>query len=173
MRILAALILTTVLGFAQSRPQYKVDFDVRDGSESQHFTVVVDESGKGALRATRRVAAGSQDVEVGTIIQCAVQESGGKAALHGEIELSRVTGQIILGAISQPIIGQRKMAFDVTVELSSPTVIIDDRKRNAVSLNGIDASPIPKPRILNEVQVTVTRRTDRRDYGPIQSRRSA
>jgi hypothetical protein len=110
-----------------------------------------------ALRATKRVPAGSQDVEVGTIIQCAVQESGGKAALQGEIELSRVTGMVSTGANSQPIIGQRKLAFDVRVELSTPTVIIDDTKRKAVSLNGIDASPIPKPRILNEVQVTVTK----------------
>jgi hypothetical protein len=130
MRILAALILTTTLAAAQSRPQYKVEIDVRDGSENQHFTVTVDDTGKGALRATKRIAAGSpsQDVEVGAIINCAVQESGGKAALRGEIEFSRITGVVNLGAISQPIIGQRKLAFDATVEFSKPAVVIDDQK---------------------------------------------
>jgi hypothetical protein len=167
MRILAALALTTVLGsalYAQARPQYKVEFDIRDRSEGarepdQRFTVVVDETGKGSLRATKRVAAGSpsQDVEVGAIIQCAVQDSGGKAGLSGEIELSRIIGEAMLGAISQPIIGQRKIGFDVTVELSSPTVIVDDMKRKAVSLNGADVLMIPKTRTLNEVQVTVTK----------------
>jgi len=138
MRILAALILTTVL-YAQAQPRYKVEFEIRDRSEGatepvQHFTVVVDETGKGALHATKHVAAGkpSQDVEVGATIQCGVQESGGKAALHGEIDLSRVTGQIILGAITEPIIGQRKLAFDVKVEVSKPTVVVNDGKSNEV-----------------------------------------
>jgi hypothetical protein len=167
MRVLAGLILATLLGsalYAQARPQYKVEFDIRDRSEGvrepdQHFTVAVDETGNGSLRATKKVAVGSpsQDVEVGAIVQCAVQESGGKAALHGDIELSQITGVVSTGAISQPIIGQRKLAFDVTVELSSPTVIIDDTKTTAVSLNGADARMIPKTRILNEVQVTVTK----------------
>jgi hypothetical protein len=142
MRTLAAVILTTVFGsalYAQASPRYKVEFQIRDRSEGatepvQHFTLTIDETGKGTLRATKRVAAGtpSQDVEVGAIIQCGVQESGGKAAVHGEIELSRITGVAVLGAISQPIIGQRKLAFDVTVSLSTPTIVVDDGKTNEV-----------------------------------------
>jgi hypothetical protein len=62
--------------------------------------------------------------------------------LHGNINLTSITGQVNLSAVSQPIIGQRRMAFNTTVELGSPTVIIGDRNASA-------AKPIP----LNRAEV--------------------
>ncbi|SPE40132.1 hypothetical protein SBA3_3640009 [Candidatus Sulfopaludibacter sp. SbA3] len=115
---------------------YKVEFEIPNGSAGeaqprQHFSMLVDEARKGVFQAAKRVpvAAGSpQYVDVGVNIECAVQESGGKAALHGEIELSGITGYSNISSISEPIVGQRKMAFNTTVELGTRTVIIDDPK---------------------------------------------
>ena len=160
MRILAALMATTFLGLmlqirAQERQDstgpavYKVEFDIRDGSDAsqpiQHFSMLIDESRRGAFQAANRVSVAtgsSQYIDVGVKIECAVHESDGKAALRGDIELTRVTGQVYLSGIFQPIIGQRKLAFDVTALLGSPTVIIDDR--NAIAA-------------MHEVQATVTK----------------
>src|SRR6266404_514695 len=185
MRVPAALIAAAFLGFvlpvhAQERTGssgpavYKVEFDIHDRSDgatqpSQHFSMLIDESRKGVFQAGNRVpvATGSpQYVDVGVNIECTVQESDGKAALHGGIELTRITGYVNLSTISQPIIAQRRMAFKVTVELSSPTVIIDERNAlaaNPVSLNRTDfpASGIPaKPLAIaatRQVEATVTK----------------
>jgi hypothetical protein len=185
MRIPVALIAAAFLGYllpvhAQQRPEsrgpaiYKVEFDIRDVSDgatqpSQHFSMLIDESRKGVFQAANRipVTTGSpQYVDVGVNIECTVQESEGKAALHGGIELTSITGQINLSAISQPIIGQRKMAFNITVELSSPTVIIDDRNASAatpVSLNRTDAptsgtrATPPPISAMRQVEATVTK----------------
>jgi hypothetical protein len=157
MRIPVALMAATFLGFVlpvhgQERKDssgpavYKVEFDIHDGSDGatqpdQHFSMLIDESRKGAFQAANRVpvSTGSpQYVDVGVNIECTVHESDGKAALRGDIELTRITGQVNLSGISQPIVGQRKMAFDVTVALSSPTVI----------------TSIPAP---HQVQATVTK----------------
>ena len=146
MRIPAALIAATFLGsallvHAQERKEssgpavYKVEFDIRNGSDgeaqpSQHFSMLIDESRKGIFQAASRVpvATGSpQHVDVGVNIECTVHESDGKATLHGGIELTSITGYVNWSATSQPIIGQRIMAFSTTVELGTPTVIIDDR----------------------------------------------
>ena len=161
MRISAALIAATFLGsvltvHAQERKEssgpavYKVEFDIRGGSDgeahpSQHFSMLIDESRKGVFQAANRVPVGTaspQYVDVGVSIECTVHESDGKAVLHGNINLTSITGQANLSAVSQPIIGQRRMAFNTTVELGSPTVIIGDRNASA-------AKPIP----LNRAEV--------------------
>jgi hypothetical protein len=124
MRSLAALMILGAAAHAAT--VYKVEFELRDANQpAQRFTVPVDETGKGSLRGMKRISAGSpaQDVEVGATIQCELKESAGKAALHAEVELSRITGEAILGAISQPIIGQRKLSFDVTAGWSAPQVV--------------------------------------------------
>jgi hypothetical protein len=185
MRISVALIAAAFLGYLlpvhaqQGRESsgpavYKVEFDIRDGSDgaippSQHFSMLIDESRKGVFQAANRVpvATGSpQYVDVGVNIECTVQESEGKAALRGGIELTSITGQVNLSAISQPIIRQRKSTFNVTVELSSPTVIIDDRNALAatpISLNptdapalGISAKPLTIA-AMRQVEATVTK----------------
>ena len=114
---------------------YKVEIDLRDGDDgdahpSRHFSMLIDESRKGVFQAARRVpvATGSpQSVDVGVNIECTVHESGGQAILQGVIELTSIAGYVNIGAISQPIIGQRKLSFNTTVEPGTPTVIADDR----------------------------------------------
>jgi hypothetical protein len=185
MRIPAALIAATFLGsallvHAQERKEssgsavYKVELEVRDSSggeaqPSQHFSMLVDESRKAIFQAATRVpvATGSpQHVDVGVKIECSVHESDGKATLRGGIELTSITGYVSLSAISQPIIGQRKMAFNATVELATPTVIVDDRNALAaapVSLGRTDApvSGIPtNSKVVatsHQLEATVTR----------------
>jgi hypothetical protein len=185
MRVLAVVMATTCLGFvfrvhAQERNDssgpavYKVEFDIGDRNDgatqpSEHFSMLIAESRKGTFQSVNRVpvaSGSSQYVDVGANIQCTVHESDGKAALHGEIELTRIMGQVNLSGISQPIIGQRKIAFDVMLELSSPAVIIDDRNALAAkphSLNRMDAPapaiPARSPAVpaRYQVQATVTK----------------
>ena len=99
-------------------------------------------------------------------IECTVHESDGKAVLRGGIELTSLKGYVNLSAISQPIIGQRKVTFNSTVELGTATVIVGDRNLLAlppVSVNRMDvlASGIPGERLAigaaGQVEATVTR----------------
>jgi len=111
-----------------------VEFDIRDADgagarPTRHFSMSIEESRKGSFQASERVPAvtgstGSPSyIDVGVNIECTVQESAGKAALRGELEITSITGTVILGAISQPIIGQRKMTFNSTLALGTPVVI--------------------------------------------------
>ena len=185
MRIPAALIAATYLGsallvHAQERKEpsgpavYMVELDIRNGSDgeahpNQHFSMLIDESRKGIFQAANRVpvATGSPHyVDVGVNIECTVHESDGKAFLRGGIEITSIMGYVNLSAISQLIIGQRKMAFNTTVELGTPTVIIDDLNALAahpVSLNrteapasGIPAKPLAVD-AMHQVEATVTK----------------
>lgn len=185
MRVLAALIVATFLGSAlpvcaqeSKEPSgpvaYKVEFDIRNGSDgdvqpNQHFSMLIDESRKGVFQAANRVAVATGSphyVDVGVSIECKVYESDGKVFLRGGIEMTSITGHVNLSAISQPIIGQRKMAFNTAIELGMPTVIIDDLNALAVHpvpLNrtetpesGIPAKPIAVD-AMHQVEATVTK----------------
>jgi len=166
MRIPTALIVVTFLGFvltvqAQERKEssgpavYKVEFDIRDSGDgetqpSRHFSMLIDESRKGVFQAGSRVqvaVTSPQYVDVGANIECMVQESDGKIALQGVIELTSIAGYVSLAAISQPIIGQRKMAFNTTVELATPAVIINDRNRSAATPVSLDRTDVATPGI--------------------------
>src|SRR5205823_2000492 len=118
--------------------RYQVELDVRSDNDGtgQRFTMLVEESRKGVFKSTDRVPlqAGSPDhVDVGVNIECTVHESNGSVTLLADIELSRITGYVIMGAISQPIIGQRKIAFEKSLELGTPTVVADGRNAAASS----------------------------------------
>jgi hypothetical protein len=146
MHIPAALLAAALLGFfvpvkAQETkapgavPLYKVKFNIRGGidgkSPALHYSMLIDESRRAAFQATSRVQYDSgspQYVDVGTNIEVGVHASDGKVMLDGVIELSSITGQVNIGAITEPIVGQRKMAFNTAVVLATPTMIVDDRK---------------------------------------------
>jgi hypothetical protein len=185
MRIPATLIAATLLGSVlpvhpQERKEssgpavFRVEFDIRNGIDgetqpSQHFSMLIDESRKGIFQAGNRVrvaTASPQYVDVGVNIECTVHESDGKAVLRGGIELTSLKGYVNLSAISQPIIGQRKVTFNSTVELGTATVIVGDRNLLAlppVSVNRTDvlASGISGERLAigaaGQVEATVTR----------------
>jgi len=177
MRISAALIIATFLGSAllahaqQSKESsgpavYKVEFDIRDSGEaqsSQHFTMLIDDSRKGIFQAANRVpvATGSpQYVDVGVNIECTVHESDGKAVLSGAIESISIKGYVNLSAISQPIIGQRKVAFDTTVLLGKLTVIAGGLPVPAHRTNTLRSEISTEPPAADatrEVKATVTK----------------
>ncbi len=122
---------------------YKVELNIRDGIEgkphsSLHYALLVDESRKATFQAASRVPIDSgspQYVDVGVNLALTVHASDGKVILSGAIELTDITGYINLSSITEPIIGQRKMEFNATVELEKPSVIVDDRPK-AVQLIG-------------------------------------
>jgi len=113
--------------------------------------MLIDESRRAAFQAASRVPIGGgspEYVDVGTNIELGVHASDGKVTLDGAIELSSITGQVNIGAITEPIIGQRKMAFNTAVVLATPTTIVDDRKAS-------DA--IPPTAGMRQVEAVVTR----------------
>ena len=142
MYIPAALMAVAFLGFVEpANPgQYKVEFDVRDGLEatthpSMHYTMLLDESRKAVFEAMSRVPSEHSTppyVDVGTKIELTVHDSDGKITLDGSIELSSITGHVCLG-LCMPLIGQRKVTFHTTVDLETPTVILDDPAAPATS----------------------------------------
>jgi hypothetical protein len=177
MRIPAALIAATVLVsmlpvHAQESKEsrgpavYKVEFDIREGSDgttqpSQHYSMLIDESRKGVFQAGNRVpiAPGSpQYADVGVSIECTVHESDGKAALNGGIELTSITGQVNLSALSQPIIGQRRIAFNRIVKLGLPTVIVDDRNALPADHVSFNRTNTPTPGIPDKPLANATTR---------------
>jgi hypothetical protein len=185
MRVLAALITATFLGSAlrvqaqeskePSGPAaYKVEFDIRNGSDgesqpNQHFSMLIYESRKGIFQAASRDAVATASphyVDVGVSIECTVYESDGKVFLRGAIETTSIAGHVNLSAMSQLIIGQRKMAFNTAAELGTPTVITDDLNalavhpiplnRTAAPASGIQTKPPPVDAV-HQVEATVTK----------------
>jgi hypothetical protein len=153
--IIAAAALGCLLPLcAQEKPEssapavYQVEFNIRDGGEgaaqpTQHYTMVIDESRKGVFQAGSRISApegssqGSYDVGMKT--ECSVHGSNGKVALSGVIEMSKVTGQVNTGALSEPIIGQIKTVFHTSVALGTPTVITaTDRQTVEATVTKLD-----------------------------------
>jgi hypothetical protein len=144
MTISAALIAAMLLGFAlpvqaqekkeSDTPVYKVEFNIRDGiagtpQPSQHYSALVEESRKAVFQAASRVPVdGGQPpyVDVGVNLDFAIRVSDGKVTLEGSVEMSSVTGHICTG-MCEPIIAQRKVAFNTAVALGTPTVLADDR----------------------------------------------
>ncbi|MGI8744793.1 MAG: hypothetical protein ACR2NN_19920 [Bryobacteraceae bacterium] len=148
---------------------YKVEFNLRNGSDgavksSQHYTMLIDESRKGLFQAGNRVpvATGSPQhtyIDDGVNIECILHESNGKAALQGGIELSSIVPH---ESMPEPVIRQRKLSFNTTLELGMPTVIIDERKMLAATpasiANSAPTSAIPAtPLAIGQVEVTVTK----------------
>ena len=165
--VIAAAFLCSALPVCAQREKdssgpavYKVEFDVRDNSDgaaksSQHYSLLIDESRKGLLQAGNRfpVATSSPQhtyIDVGVNIDCMVHESNGKAALQGGIELSSIVPH---EGIAEPVIRQRKISFNTTLEMGTPTVIIDERKVLAVSPASMPTTPLA----IGQVEATVTK----------------
>lgn len=173
MRFPAVPIAATILALAlpahsQDRPiptgapAYKVEFDIRDGlagapHPSLHYTMWVDESRKVAFLAGSRVPyASNQHVDVGVNIEFALHASGGNVTLDGTLSVSGITGEVCVG-LCMPIIGQRKMSFEKTVELSKPTMLAHDLDTLAKIPTPKAANAAPDLTAMREVEVLVTR----------------
>jgi hypothetical protein len=133
---IAALLFSCALSIhaqqTTSSVGYKVQLDlqpdtVAKNQPTQHFTLFVQQSRAGILKAIDSVPvetnAATTTIDVGVSIECTVQESEGKLKLQGNLDVSRITGNVNLGAIAQPIIVQRKLVFDTALQLGAPTQV--------------------------------------------------
>ena len=141
--LMAATFMACVLpACAQS---YKVEFDVNHGnSDAKHYTMLIDESGKGFLQAGNRLSSNGSPIDVGTTIRCALREEGGKVALQGNIEISSIAGNFK----GEPIIRQAKLSFDSVLQMKVPAIVVNERKAVA---SAATSDPI------GQVEATVTR----------------
>jgi hypothetical protein len=118
------VILT--LGAQSSAPTvYKVEFTVHDAvaNSDSHYAMWIDESRRGLLQAGSR----TNHIDVGTNIECSLNEASGRISLDGVVELSKITGTVSLGSIEEPIIGQRKVSFRATLDPGVETAIINEK----------------------------------------------
>jgi hypothetical protein len=134
---------------------YRVEFKITDSSEAsarseRHYSLLVEGSTKSVLKVGSRVpvatgsfqpAAGGgsaspavntqfQYIDIGVNIECRVRDAGGKAAIHGSIDISSVVQHTGPGTGTQPnpTLGQTKLELDATLDLGKATVIasVDD-----------------------------------------------
>ena len=91
----------------------------------------IDDSRKNVFQAVDRVQVehgSSSIIDVGATIECTAWELGGQINLRGAIELSSIDGNVTTGGITQPIIGQRKIAFERTLKPGEAIILVDDSK---------------------------------------------
>ena len=131
---LSAIVLAgcTLSAYAQSATPavYKVQLELKSSTgtasePSMHFALLVQQSRPGIFKAVDAIPVEGNPalstIDVGTSIECTIDESDGKLRLHGSLEVSKVTGSADSGGIAQPIIGQRRLTFDTLVEPGAPT----------------------------------------------------
>lgn len=157
MRIAAAVVAVALMGSfgvdgrerkaSGGRAVYRVEFDVRiadgDVRPAQHFSMLIPESQMGIFQAVSRVPTytdSSEYIDVGAKIECMVHKSDGMTDLSASFELTSITGQVSLGALTLPIIEQRKAAIDTRVELGKPILMIDDKNAAATSMRRVEAT---------------------------------
>jgi len=128
---------------------YKVEIAIRDGRDAaataeRRYTLLVNDRQKAVLKIGSRnpVVTGSFQpstagamantqftyVDVGVNIECTVRdETGGKIALHGVLDLSDIappdSAPAAAAAGHNPIIRQTKLELDTTVEPGKPRVV--------------------------------------------------
>jgi hypothetical protein len=155
MRIASAFIATALLSSVlpvQAQQAYNLEFDVRSvndtaGRTTRHFTMRIDDSRKGVFQAVDRVPVehgSSSTIDVGATIECTAQESGGQINLRGTIELSSIDGNVMMCVITQPIIGQRKIAFDRTVKPGESVILVDDSKTSPAHKGNLVEATVTK-----------------------------
>lgn len=133
-------------------PLYKVEINFRDGNDSgtvtdRRYTMLVTDSRKAVFKVGSKSPAVSRSIEpqtagsvvstqftyldIGVNIECFVQGSGTRAAMHGSLDLSNIgpsEGAPVIAGVRNPTIRQTRLDLDTTVELGKPTVVasIDD-----------------------------------------------
>ena len=174
----AVLIAAALCGFlapvqAQEKPSaYRVELNIRDGIDgkphpSMQYTMLIDDSRRAVFQAASRVPieGGTPGfVDVGVNIELTARASGGKVTLDGAIDLTSITGYANFGgSLTEPIIGQRKIAFNRTVELDRPTIIVDDRPAGFVVTGPLASAQVtasdqpPSIAAMHQVVAIVTR----------------
>jgi hypothetical protein len=111
---------------------YKVQLELQPDAGASNrtikrFTLLVQPARTSIFKAIDSIpmeaGTGSNTIDVGTSVECGIEESEGRFKLHGNLEISQITGTVNLNGVAQPIVGQRKLAFHQTVESGKPTLI--------------------------------------------------
>ena len=138
MFIPVTLIATAVFAFSSTdtpqAPVYKVEFTLNSGAAgnpqpSLRYIVLAYESHKAMAQVINAVptGCGSDPLhDISASIELTLHASGDKIAIDGVIDLTSVTGQVNLSSICEPIIGQRKIAFNTRLEPGKPVTLDDD-----------------------------------------------
>ena len=137
----AALFGAAVSAQGQERPTYKVDYTIRDtgdagGKTGRKFSLLVNPGVKSTFKVGNRVpvSTGSQGgalvnnqftyIDVGLNIDCVVNESGSKFAIHTDMDISTaVMPDKSANAAPNPTISQIHLNLDTTVGAGKPTVV--------------------------------------------------
>ncbi len=140
---------------------YRLEIDIRDTTPAssqprRHYSLVVDESRNGIFQAANRVPQAASAPEgpyydIGTKLECMVHPAGDKVELQGTIELSEMGGTVSIGRITEPIIGQMKMAFHQSV---APGVAVQiyaaGRLQVEATVTRLDSAPVHLVQIPNQ-----------------------
>jgi hypothetical protein len=129
---------------------YKVEINFHDGTDTgaatdRRYSFLAMESRKAVFKVGSKSPAVTGSIvpqtgnalasteytylDVGVNIECFIQAAGSKAAMHGSLDLSNITGDAqLVSGVRNPIIRQTKLDFDTILESGKPTVLatIDD-----------------------------------------------
>jgi hypothetical protein len=135
---------------SNTQPQYKVEINFRDGSDTgsmtdRRYTMLVTDSERSILKAGSKspTVSGSLQpqtsgsvvstqftyLDVGVNIDCFVQRAGAKVLFRGSLDLSNIGPDgLAIGGVRNPTIRQTRLDVHTTVELGKATVVasIDD-----------------------------------------------
>jgi hypothetical protein len=142
---MAALLPLHAQSSRDIAPQYKVEFNFRDGADAaamtdRRFTMLVTEAEKTVFKVGSKTpvasATGSESgtqftyLDVGVNIECTVRATGDRAMLRGSLDMSNLgpsDGPVVAG-VRNPTVRQTKLDLQTTLEFGKPTVVasIDD-----------------------------------------------
>ncbi|HUB80450.1 MAG TPA: hypothetical protein VMB03_16715 [Bryobacteraceae bacterium] len=129
---------------------YRVEINFRDGNDAgavtdRRYSLLALDSRKAVFKVGSKtpVVSGSAQaqsgnalastqvtyLDVGVNIDCVVASLGPKASLHGDLDLSTVSGESqVASGVREPVIRQTKLDLDAVMEFGKPTVLasIDD-----------------------------------------------
>jgi hypothetical protein len=143
--LLSALLIPTRPAVAQDNQAsavYKVEFNIRDGSDAgvagRRYTILVDANSKGTFRAGNKVpylttpsapgqAAQYNYADIGVNIDAGLQERSGSVSLRAEIDVSSVV-QHDKGAVANPTIASIRVTMNTGMIPGKPALVasVDD-----------------------------------------------
>jgi hypothetical protein len=135
----AAMLAAAAAGFAQDAREtavYKVDFTMHDSADvsaknGRKYSLLINGRNKSVMKVGNRVPAATGGsptqftyIDVGTNIECVVDERNGKYVLHASMDMSTVIPPDKSGTGGpNPTISQIKIDMETTVTPGKPTVV--------------------------------------------------
>jgi hypothetical protein len=143
--LLSALLIPTLPAVAQENQEsavYKVEFNIRDGSDAgaagRRYTMLIDPNSKGTFRAGNKVpylttppapgqAAQYNYADIGVNIDARLQERSGKVYLSADLDVSSVLQQD-KGTVPNPTIASIRVSVNTRMIAGKPVLVasVDD-----------------------------------------------